>query len=324
MRQGLLALHLKDTGAKMAISDNLRGVGYMCLSMLAFTVNDSFMKAVTQEIPLFQTVFLRGVISISGLVIMGIVTGAFRQKLEGADWRLIALRSVAEIFATITFLTALLHMPLANLSAIMQALPLAVTLAAVLVMGDRIGWRRLVAIIVGFVGVMIIIRPGTDAFDIWSLMGVASVICVVVRDLAVRRMGAHVPSVIVALGAAVMVAIMGLGLSLIPTAGMGANFDGLTGWHALAPLQMAQVIGAGGFLIVGYLCAVTAMRWGDIGTVAPFRYTSLLWAIVLGYIAFGDLPDGWTMIGAAIVVASGIYTLLRERQLRRAAAAASG
>ena len=305
----------------MAISDNLRGVGYMCLSMLAFTVNDSFMKAVTQEVPLFQTVFLRGIIAIAGLIAMGIFTRAFRQRLKAADWRLISLRSVAEIFATVTFLTALLHMPLANLSAIMQALPLAVTMAAALFFRDRIGWRRLVAIAVGFVGVMIIIRPGTEAFDIWSLMGVASVVCVVVRDLAVRRMGAHVPSVIVALGAAVMVAVMGLGLSMVPTAGMGANFDGLTGWAALQPHQMGQILGAGAFLIVGYLCAVTAMRSGDIGTVAPFRYTSLLWAILLGFVAFGDLPDGWTLIGSAIVVASGIYTLLRERKLRRAAAA---
>lgn len=305
----------------MAVSDNLRGVAYMCLSMLAFTANDSFMKAVTAEVPLFQTVFLRGVIAIAGLMVMGIVTGAFRQKLEGADWRLISLRSVAEIFATISFLTALLHMPLANLSAIMQALPLAVTLSAALIFGDRIGWRRLSAIVAGFAGVMLIIRPGTEAFDIWSLMGVASVLCVVVRDLAVRRMGSHVPSIIVALGAAVMVAVMGLALSMVPTAGMGANFDGLTGWTPLALHQIAQIGGAGAFLIVGYLCAVTAMRSGDIGVVAPFRYTSLLWAILLGFVAFGELPDSWTVIGSAIVVASGVYTLLRERAVRRAAAA---
>jgi len=171
--------------------------------------------------------------------------------------------------------------------------------------------------------VMIIIRPGTEAFDIWSLMGVASVLCVVVRDLAVRRMGSHVPSIIVALGAAVMVAVMGLGLSLVPTAGMGANFDGLTGWIAMDMAQLAQVGAAGAFLIVGYLCAVTAMRWGDIGVVAPFRYTSLLWAIVLGFAAFGELPDGWTLVGSAIVVASGIYTLLRERQKRWMAAVAA-
>lgn len=305
----------------MAISDNLRGVGYMCLSMLAFTVNDTFMKSVTAEVPLFQVIFLRGVIAIVGLVAMGLATGAFRQRLVSGDWGLITLRSVAEIFATLTFLTALLHMELANLSAIMQALPLAVTLAAALVFKDHIGWRRMLAILVGFAGVMIIIRPGTDAFDIWSLMGVASVVCVVVRDLSVRRLGVYVPSVVVALGAAVTVAIMGLGLSMLSTEGMGALFDGLTGWQSLTGSQLGRVGGAGAFLIVGYLCAVTAMRSGDIGVVAPFRYTSLLWAILLGFAAFGELPDGWTLVGAAIVVASGVYTLLRERQVRRAAAA---
>lgn len=302
----------------MAISDNLRGVAYMCLSMLAFTANDTFMKSVTAEVPLFQVIFLRGVVAIAGLVVMGLVTGAFRQRLKGGDWGLIALRSVAEIFATLTFLTALLHMQLANLSAIMQALPLAVTLGAALVFGDRIGWRRMTAILVGFIGVMIIIRPGTAAFDVWSLLGVASVLCVVVRDLSVRRLGPHVPSIIVALGAAVVVAVMGLGFA--PLQGV-AMFDGMTGWQELTGSQTLRVLGAGAFLIVGYLCAVTAMRFGDIGVVAPFRYTSLLWAILLGFAAFGNLPDGWTLVGAAIVVGSGIYTLLRERKLRRGAAA---
>lgn len=305
----------------MAISDNLRGVAYMCLSMLAFTVNDTFMKSVTTEVPLFQVIFLRGLIAISGLVVIGLVTGAFRQRLVGGDWRLIGLRSLAEVLATLTFLTALLHMELANLSAIMQALPLAVTLGAALVFGDRIGWRRMTAILVGFAGVMVIIRPGTSSFDVWSLMGVASVLAVVVRDLSVRRLGPHVPSIIVALGAAVVVALMGLGFSTLQGV---ALFDGMTGWQTLTAGQVGRVAGAGAFLIVGYLCAVTAMRWGDIGVVAPFRYTSLLWAIGLGFVVFGDLPDGWTLVGAAIVVASGIYTLLRERALRRAALAAKG
>lgn len=289
----------------------------MCLSMAAFTINDTFMKSVTAAVPLFQTVFLRGLIALAGLILVGLYTGAFRQRLTGPDWRLINLRSLAEVFATLTFLVALLHMELANLSAIMQSLPLAVTLTAALVYGDRIGWRRLTAIMVGFVGVMLIIQPGTESFDRWSLMGVASVLCVVVRDLAVRRMRANVPSVLVAIGAAVAVTVMGLGLSLLPGEQMGADFAGLTGWVALTPVQGAKVAAAGAFLIVGYICAVTAMRSGDVGVVAPFRYTSLLWAIGLGFVAFGDLPDHWTMLGASIVVAAGVFTLWRERALRR-------
>lgn len=305
----------------MAMTDNLRGVVFMCLSMAAFTINDTFMKSVTVDVPLFQTVFLRGLIAIAGLLAMGLAMGAFRQRLYRKDWKLIALRSAAEVFATITFLTALLHMELASLSAIMQALPLAVTLAAALFFGDRIGWRRMVAILVGFAGVMIILRPGTDVFDMWSLMGVASVFCVVVRDLAVRGLGAHVPSVTVAMGAAVTVSLMGLGLSFVPMTGLGAAAQGLAGWVPLSALQIGQIVGAGGFLILGYICAVSAMRWGDVSMVAPFRYTSLLWAILLGFAAFGDLPDGWTVVGAVIVVSAGVFTLLRERAIKKAATA---
>jgi drug/metabolite transporter (DMT)-like permease len=305
----------------MAMTDNLRGVVFMCLSMAAFTINDTFMKSVTAEVPLFQTIFLRGLIAMAGLTVMGLITGAFRQRLHRADWRLITLRSVAEVFATITFLTALLHMELASLSAIMQALPLAVTLGAALVYGDRIGWRRMTAILVGFAGVMIILRPGTDLFDKWSLLGVASVFCVVVRDLAVRRLGPHVPSVTVAMGAAILVSLMGMTFSFLPLTDLGPAARGLAGWVPLTFLQAGKILGAGGFLILGYLCAVSAMRWGDVSMVAPFRYTSLLWAILLGFVAFGDLPDGWTIAGSAIVVGAGIFTLLRERALRRAKAA---
>lgn len=305
----------------MILSDNLRGIALMSLSMAAFTINDTFMKSVTSEVPLFQTVFLRGLVAIAGLAAYWLWVRAHRARLSGQDWGMIALRSGAEILATVTFLTALLHMPIANLSAIMQFLPLAVTLVAALMFGDRIGWRRMLAILVGFVGVMIIIRPGTDAFDQWSILGVASVICVVVRDLVVRRLPPHIPSATVAIGAALSVAVMGLVLSLTPLDNFGPGFQGLSGWVSIHPGQAARILGAGGFLIIGYLCAVTAMRWGDIGVVAPFRYTSLLWAIVLGLAVFGQFPDFWTLIGSSIVVASGIYTLLRERALARARAA---
>lgn len=289
----------------MPLTPNLRGILLMCASMAAFTINDTFMKSVTHTLPLFQTIGLRGLIAVVGLTILCLATGAFQFRPNRRDMGLILLRSLADMAATVLFLTALLHMPLANLSAILQALPLLITLAAALVYGDRIGWRRMTAILVGLVGVLIIIRPGTEGFDRWSLLGLASVACVVVRDLSVRPLQGQVPSTLVALGAAVAVTLMGW---------TGAAVQG---WHDPTASEAGRVLGAGLFLIVGYLTSVMAMRTGDIGLVAPFRYTSLLWAIVLGLVVFGDLPDGWTLFGAAIVVGAGVFTLLRERVLRR-------
>jgi drug/metabolite transporter (DMT)-like permease len=289
------------------LSDNLRGILLMCASMAAFTINDTFMKSVTETLPLYQTIGLRGMIAVLGLGLLVLATGAFRFRLNRRDGWLILLRSLADVAATILFLEALLRMPLANLSAILQALPLAITLGAALVYGDRIGWRRMAAILAGLVGVLIIIRPGTEGFDRWALLGVASVLCVVVRDLSVRPLQGQIPSALVALGAAVAVTLMGW---------IGAAVQGV---QPMSGGEAAKVIAAGLFLIVGYLTSVSAMRHGDIGMVAPFRYTSLLWAIVLGLVVFGDLPDGWTLVGSVIVVAAGLFTLLRERALRRRA-----
>ncbi|HCY99448.1 MAG: hypothetical protein A3D16_19305 [Rhodobacterales bacterium RIFCSPHIGHO2_02_FULL_62_130] len=288
----------------MAISDNLRGALYMNLSMFAFTVNDTFMKAVTQTLPLYQTIALRGLIAVLGLLLVARLTRSFTLALPRQAFGLIALRSMADVAATILFLTALMHMPLANLSAVMQATPLAVTLGAALYYKDKVGWRRMTAILIGFAGVMIILRPGSDGFDVWSVMGLASVLAVVVRDLAVRPLPRDVPSIMVALGAGVAVTLMGL---------VGVLFQG---WHPVSPLHFAQIIGAGVMLTIGYICAVTAMRVGDVGFVAPFRYMSLMWAILLGWVAFGSLPDLWAVVGALIVVATGIYTLWRERKRR--------
>jgi drug/metabolite transporter (DMT)-like permease len=290
----------------VALSDNLRGILLMCGSMLAFTLNDTLVKAVTHDgMPLFQAITLRGIAATLGLVALTLYqTGRLHLWPRGRDRLFLALRTVGEIGATLLFLVALTHMPLANLSAILQSLPLAVTLAAAVLLGAPIGWRRMTAILVGFAGVMIIIRPGAADFDIWSVMGLGSVAFVVLRDLVTRQFSPGLPSTTAAIWSAV--AVLGMGL-----AGVGAE-----GWRPVGVLAMVETTGAGALLIIGYICAIKVMRVGDIGVVAPFRYTSLLWAIVLGWLLFGTLPDRWTLLGGAIVVASGLYMLLRERQNR--------
>ena len=290
----------------MVISDNLRGAIYMNLSMFAFTVNDTFMKELTQTLPLYQTIALRGIIASLMLLMVALATKGLRLPSARGDRGLILFRSLADVLATILFLTALKNMPLATLSAVMQVTPLAVTLGAALYFKDPVGWRRMTAIVVGFMGVMLIIRPGVEGFNIWSILGLGSVATVVARDLSVRNLTGSVPSIVVALGAGLAVTTMGVIGSLVE------------GWQAFTPLQGLMMLGAGSMLTIGYICSVTAMRVGDIGFIAPFRYTSLLWAIVLGWLAFHTLPDTYSLIGASIVVATGIYTLLRERKLRAA------
>ena len=289
----------------MMMSDNMRGVLFMNIAMLTFTLNDSFMKAVTETMPLFQAITLRGILTTAALVLIGLATGGLRPRPQRRDLGVVGVRSLADIAATVFFLVALTHMPLANLSAIMQSLPLAVTLGAAVVFKTPLGWRRLSAISIGFLGVMLIVKPGSDVFNIWSMMGLASVATVVVRDLSTKSLSPAVPSVLVAVAAGAGVTLMGIIGSL------GA------GWEAVSGYEAWMILGASSFLIVGYLMSVMVMRVGDITLIAPFRYTSLLWAILLGWAVFGNLPDRMTLIGAAIVVAMGIFTFWRERQLTK-------
>ena len=287
------------------ISDTTRGALYMSLAMAAFTVNDTCMKSVTAEMPLYQAITLRGIVTMIALAIIARQRGGLRLGMARGDARLLGWRTLGEVGGTLTFLTALRHMPLANLSAIMQSLPLAVTLSAAIALHEPVGWRRMAAIATGFLGVLMIVRPGTEGFDIWSLIALGSVAFVVLRDLTTRRLSSAVPSVTVAFLAATAVTVSGVVLSP------------LSGWVAVQPAAAVLLLAAGGFLIVGYLSVVMAMRVGDIATVAPFRYTALIFAIALGWIIFGHLPGPMTLAGAAIIVASGIYTFYRERKRGR-------
>lgn len=293
----------------MVRTDNFSGALFMTLAMASFAINDSCMKAVTADLPLAQVIFLRGIIAMTALSLIGLRQGRLKLRFGRDDARRLRLRSFSEIAATLTFLMALRHMPLANLSAIMQALPLAVTLSAALVMKEPVGWRRMVAIGVGFCGVLMIVRPGTDGFDRWSLIALASVCFVVFRDLSTRRLSPEVPSVSVALFAAVSVTASAT--VLLP----------FGGWAPVGAIQAVQIAAAGVFLIAGYLLIVMAMRVGEISLVAPFRYTALLFSIALGWAVFSEFPDALTILGATVIVATGIYTFYRERRLGQLVAA---
>ena len=287
------------------MSANLKGALFMMISMAAFTLNDAFMKLTNGDIPLFQLVFLRGVLA--SVLVFGLARylGTIHLRIARRDWGLIALRSSAEIGATYFFLTALFNMPLANVTAVLQVLPLTVTLASALVFHETIGWRRMLAIVVGFAGMLLIVRPGPDGFNIYALYALGAVACVTVRDLSTRKMSAGVPSMTVTLVASLTITtVAGL-------ASLGADWAPVSGHNA-------KLIAAASFFILGgYLFSVMVMRVGDVSFVAPFRYTGLVWALVLGWFMFGDWPTPLTLLGAGIVVSTGLFSLYRERALLR-------
>jgi len=237
--------------------------------------------------------------------------GRLRFAVPREDRWLVLTRVVAEAASAYFFLTALFNMPIANVSAIMQALPLAITLAAAVFFREPVGWRRLSAIFVGFFGVMLIIRPGAEDFTIYSLYTLAAVIVVTIRDLATRRLSAETPSMAVTFYSS-------LGVTFFFA--MAAPSQG---WVPVDGYAAMMIAGASVMVIGGYICSIMVMRIGEISFVATFRYTSLVWALLLGWLVFGDWPEPVTLLGASIVIGSGVFMLLRERQINRRVAKAA-
>lgn len=285
----------------MRLNDNLLGAALMTCCVLAYVLNDAVMKLLFADIDFFQAIFLRGLVSLPPLLILALMTKTLLQKYSTKNQRLMIIRILAEIGTTVTFLTALKHMPLANVTAILQSLPLAITMAAAIFLGEPVGWRRWSAICVGFTGVLIIIRPGLAGFNSYSLLALAAVILLTVREISTRQLDNKIPTVTVALSTTLGITAFAA-LMLIGTEWADINF---ASW--------SLIIAAAAAVTVATLLSVVAMRTGDIGFVSPFRYTSLIGAIGLGILLFGEWPDGITLLGAAIIAFAGIYSLYREQ-----------
>ncbi len=295
--------------AALAVSANIRGAALMTASMTAFTINDMFVKLLGDHLPFFQFLLLRTIGASILMLYLARRAGALVWPAKSKDRTLIAIRSLAELAAAYFFLTALINMPIANVTAILQALPLTVALGAALFLGENVGWRRFAAIGVGFAGVYLIVRPGADGFSIYAIYGLLAVAAVTIRDLAARQLSPEVPSLTVAVAAVLSILVF----SAIGAAG--------TDWEPVRPIDWLWLAGSVISIIGGYLFSVSAMRSGEIGFVAQFRYTSLLVALIIGFTVFSEWPDAVTLLGAAIVVATGVFTLWRERASSRKPAA---
>lgn len=288
------------------MSANQIGALFMMVSMACFTLNDMFMKVTNGAIPLFQLLFLRGILTTLLIILLARWLNALHFKIARRDWGLIGLRSASEMVTAYFFITALFNMPLANVTATLQALPLTVTLGGALLFREKVGWRRMSAIVIGFIGMLLVVQPGAEGFNIYGIYALLAVLGVTIRDLVTRQLSADVPSMTVTLAASVSV----MGFS--GAASLATPWVAISGMHAL------MVIGSSICIFGGYYFSVRVMRVGEISFIAPFRYTGLIWALVLGWLVFGDWPTPLTLLGAGIVVTTGLFTLYRERATKYA------
>lgn len=290
-----------------SLSDNTRGILYMLACCVGFITNDMFVKLASKDLSVPQVIVIRS------LIAMPLVLGyCWRRQVLDNLWRLrdrfLWWRTAAELGGTATYLTALARMDIAVSTAIAQTTPLAVTAGAALFFGEKVGWRRWSAIAIGFLAVLIIVRPGTERFSPWSLLALLTVAFVVFRDLVSRRMAAWLDPIAVAFITIVTLIPLGLVLSAFEP------------WRPITPVSLLHCLGAAATLSIAYVLLVSAVRLGEISVVAPFRYAMLLWAIFIQISIFRVWPDRWTLLGSSILVATGLYTIYRERRVRGPAA----
>ena len=284
-----------------------RGSLWMVAAMAGFAVEDMFLKRAAATVPVGQILMIFGA---GGMVAFALMV---RQRGErvlhpAILTPAIGVRCVFEVAGRLFYTLAIALTPLSSASAILQATPLVVVSGAALIFGERVGWRRWLAILVGFAGVLIILRPGLEGFTPLSLLAVAGMLGFAGRDLATRA----APPVLSNL----QLGVYGFAM-MVPT---GAVLLALSGGAvlpepaALRDLAAATVIG-----VAAYYALTAAMRTGDVSVVTPFRYTRLVFALMLGVLVFAERPDAATLAGSAVIVASGLYTLIRSRRIARAA-----
>jgi drug/metabolite transporter (DMT)-like permease len=292
------------------MSDNLRGALLMAMAMAGFAFEDMFIKLLADSVPVGQVIALLGAF---GLVVFGIKA----RRAGQAIWSpllltpIVLARNLSEMIGTIGFVLAFVLASLATASAILQAAPLMVTLGAVLFLGEKVGWRRWVAILVGFGGVLLIVRPGTGGFEPASVLAVIGVIGLAGRDVITRAMPKAVSTT--QLSSWAFASIIPAGLFLMLVMREAPVMPG--------PIQLAQLAAAMGLGVLAYYMLVAAMRIGELSFVTPFRYTRMLFALVIAVLVFNEQPDSLTLVGAAIIIGAGLYTLWREQTVKRRARA---
>nr|WP_272874425.1 DMT family transporter [Pseudaestuariivita rosea] len=282
----------------------MRGAVLMVFAMAGFAMEDMFIKLMSDQLPIFQIILVLG---FGGGLFFALLTLLKGQSLWSATLLhpAVILRGVGEIIGTLGFVSAIVLTPVSSASAILQATPLAVTLGAALFLQEQVGWRRWTAIIVGFCGVMLVLRPWEEGFELASLFAVQGVVGLALRDLATRRVPGNVSTI--QLSTYGFLSLVPAGLIIMPWSEIPAQIPSF--------MNSIYISAALIFGILAYYAIVAAMRVGEVSFVTPFRYSRLIFAAIIGVIVFEETIDTLMLIGSAIIVGSGLFTVLRERRM---------
>ena len=285
--------------------ENLRGILFMLLAMAGFALEDLFIKLLSSHLPVSQILFILGFSGTAVFLVIALLTHApilHRDLLN----RPVIVRTLCELFAALFFTSAIALTPLSSVASILMTTPLMVTMGAAIFFREKVGWRRWTAIMIGFFGVLLILRPGFDSFMPASLLAVIATIFLAVRDLATRTMQIDISTTTVSI-----YAFFAMGIS---------GFFAMPFFSAMvipSSIEIVYLISAVFVGVIGYYAIVLATRNGDVSVISPFRYSRLVFAMLLSIIILRERPDLLTLSGAAIIVASGIYSFIREGHLKQ-------
>jgi drug/metabolite transporter (DMT)-like permease len=285
---------------------NRRGILCMVGGMASFVTNDALVKFASQSMPSSQLIFLRGAMSV--LLILA-VAFALRTpvKLPRGSRRWVTGRALVDALATMLYLGSLFHLPIGNAVAITLAAPLFMTLFAALFLNEQVNASRWLAVVAGFMGVVLVlvVQPRADGFNYYALVCLLAALLHAARDLMTQRIDTSVPSIVVTLTTALTVTLLAGMLTLLQP------------WQSFSLFEFGILALASMFLAGGYYLMVCAMRLGEISLVGPFRYTGILFALLLGFMVWGDVPNALAWSGIALLVASGVYMLHSEKRKSR-------
>jgi drug/metabolite transporter (DMT)-like permease len=272
----------------------------MVAAMALFVANDVLVKLASEHVPVGQLMAIRG--AFACLFAFAVVVAMKNTTALPMILRpIVILRGVTEGIIALMFITALKHLPIGNITAILMAASLIVIVLAVMLGLESVGWRRWAAVTVGFIGVLIMLRPSGDGLNWYSLLALGSATLVAIRELITKRLGSDIPSTIVALATTIATGMTGLLVSFTDI------------WEPLVVTHVLYLAGAAVFVALGNLAIIMAYRGTDVSVVSGYRYCIVVFAMILGYLVWSDIPDLWALIGSALIIGSGLYTLHRQR-----------